>query len=164
MTEKPLNYPTLEVFYDSQCSVCDREIRFIMGKLDKRHSVGAIRFTDICIAKSDDSSLSWDRQILVGTNRSREQLMREIHARFVTDQNSSGKDDEWMVGPEVFRQIYSRLGVTFPVWLSRLPVIRNVVQGAYRVFAYFRFRAAMKRMRKITDCGTEGCSVPSRAN
>ena len=45
-------------------------------------------------------------------------------------------DGEKTVGVETFRQMYAKLGFKRLVYLSRLPVIRTVVDAGYKVFAY----------------------------
>ncbi len=45
-------------------------------------------------------------------------------------------DGEKTVGVETFRQMYSKLGFKKLVYLSRLPVIRTVVDAGYKIFAY----------------------------
>lgn len=45
-------------------------------------------------------------------------------------------DGEKTVGVETFRKMYSQLGFKKLVYLSRLPVIRTMVDVGYKVFAY----------------------------
>jgi hypothetical protein len=40
------------------------------------------------------------------------------------------------VGVETFRKMYERMGFTRTVQFSRLPIIRNIVNAGYKVFAY----------------------------
>lgn len=84
------------------------------------------------------------------TDRSLETLMREIHGRF-----PSG---EYVVGVDVFREIYARLGFGAFVGISRVFGIRHLLGLGYRAFSYWRFKAAMKRMDRLgKDC--QSCRV-----
>lgn len=123
-----------EVFYDGDCPLCKREIDMIRRK-DRD---GRLKLTDIASDK------------FVPEGRSLKVLMREIHGR-----KASG---EYVIGVDVFREIYRTLGFGFLVNISSLPVIRQALDLGYRFFAYFRFRHAMHRMKKQgRDCET--CQV-----
>ena len=73
------------------------------------------------------------------------ELMKEIHGR---DANGN-----FVTGVNVFREIYSRIGFGRLVSISRLPVLKSALDVAYRIFAYFRFKHASRRMRRAgIDC------------
>lgn len=132
-------FSKFEVFYDGDCPMCLREIEMIR-RMDKRRS---ITLTDIAAPDFDAAE----------TGQSFEELMRAIHARFDA---TNEKPEQWITGVEVFREIYSRLGFATATNLSRLPVVRHMLYGGYRVFAYFRFKLAMRRMRR-NACADDVC-------
>lgn len=122
-----------EVFYDGKCPLCKREINWLKKK-DKQNR---IRFTDI-------SEENFDAAFFGKTERD---FMMTIQGR-VLDQD----ENRWVSGVEVFRQIYSRVGFSWLVSVSRLPILRHVMSGIYVIFAKLRFLHASRR------CG-EQCSV-----
>jgi len=108
----------IEVFYDGDCPLCAREIAFLR-RLDRRRQ---IRFTDIAAPDfcSDEYGLELD------------EFMAEIHGRL--------PDGEWVRGVEVFRRLYSAVGCGPIVWITRLPLIRILLDRAYATFARNRLR------------------------
>jgi predicted DCC family thiol-disulfide oxidoreductase YuxK len=108
----------IEVFYDGDCPLCMREIR-LLRRIDRR---GKIRFTNIATEdfRADDYGIDLD------------EFMAEIHGRL--------PDGTWVRGVEVFRRLYSAVGCGPIVWLTRLPVIRGLLDGAYSTFARNRLR------------------------
>lgn len=115
-----------EVFYDSHCPMCKSEIEMIRRK-DKRSQM---KLTDISAAEFDATS----------TGKTLDELMREIHGRYA--------DGSIVMGVEVFREIYGRLGFGFLVKPTRWTIIRWPMDLAYRLFAGLRYRAALKRYNK----------------
>ena len=119
--------PQLEVFFDGLCPMCAREINMLRGwDTDRR-----IRFTDI-------ASSSFDAE--AETGKSLKVLMRQIHARRIggkLDLSAESKREpaNWFVGVEVFRQMYGCLGFRKPIWISRMPVIRHMLDLAYRILS-----------------------------
>lgn len=126
----------LEVFYDGACPLCMREIRF----LQRRNKRQRVRFTDIADPAFDAAALGipWD------------DFMDRIHARL--------PDDRWVVGVEVFRRLYSAVGLGWLLAPTRLPGLRQLADFAYRVFA-------KNRLRWTGRCGPDGCRLdaPRRA-
>ena len=115
-----------EVFYDSHCPMCKTEIEMIRRK-DKESQM---KLTDISAADFDAT----------GTGKTVDELMREIHGRYA--------DGSFVIGVEVFREIYGRLGFGFLVKPTRWSIIRWPMDLAYRLFAGLRYRAALKRYNK----------------
>ena len=109
----------VEVFYDGDCPLCLKEIRFLQWA-DKRRNL--IRFTDIAATQFDPST----------TGRTMDELMDRIHGRL-----PSG---ELIEGVEVFRQLYSAIGLGWVVALTRLPGLRWLLDVAYRFFAKNRLK------------------------
>src|SRR4051812_33030826 len=89
----------VEVFFDGDCPLCRREIAWLK-KLDRRSRV---RFTNIADPQFDPT--------ILGTTQ--ERLMDQIHARL--------PDGRWIQGVEVFRQLYTALGLGFIATITRLP-------------------------------------------
>jgi len=58
--------------------------------------------------------------------------MAEIHGRL--------PDGNWVTGVEVFRQLYTCAGFGPPVLLTRMPLIRNLLDLGYRIFAEHRLQ------------------------
>ena len=46
-------------------------------------------------------------------------------------------DGEETVGAETFRKMYERMGFKRAVWFSRLPLVRNVFNSGYYIFAHW---------------------------
>lgn len=124
-----------EVFYDSHCPLCKSEIEMIRRK-DKNNQM---MLTDISAEDFDASS----------TGKTLDELMREIHGRYA--------DGTMVIGVEVFREIYGRLGFGFLVKPTRWPIIRWPMDLAYRFFAGIRYRAALKRFN------SGSCELPVAA-
>jgi predicted DCC family thiol-disulfide oxidoreductase YuxK len=109
---------SIEVFFDGDCPLCVREIN-LLRRLD-RHC--RIRMTNIAEADFDAAAFGL----------ALEDFMSEIHARL--------PDGTWVRGVEVFRQLYTIVGWSRVVWLTRLPIIAGGLERGYRVFARNRLR------------------------
>lgn len=120
----------VEVFYDGECPLCLREIKMLQW-LDRKNNV---RFTDI--AAADFSAEEYGKTM--------SEFMDEIHGRM-----PSG---EWIIGVEVFRQLYAAVGFKLLVWPSRWPGISQLLDWSYRLFA-------KNRLRLTGRCTTETCKV-----
>ena len=123
---------TVEVFYDGECPLCMREINMLMGR-DKK---GKIRFTDISSKSFDPSSLGLDRA----------EMMAKIYARL--------PDGSLIHGVEVFRQLYTAIGLGPVVALTRAPGVSQLLDLGYRVFA-------KNRLRLTGRCEDGLCEVPN---
>jgi predicted DCC family thiol-disulfide oxidoreductase YuxK len=119
----------IEVFFDGECPICRREIAFLR-RIDRRQR---IRFTDIARM---DRSVSVDD---VPWN----DLMAEIHGRL--------PDGRWIKGVEVFRRLYSAIGLGPLVRVTRWIGIEQVLDAAYAAFA-------RRRLRWTNRCD-EGCRL-----
>lgn len=115
--------PTVEVFFDGECPLCVREIKLLRW-LDRKHS---IRFTNIAAAEFQAT--------LFGKTPA--DFMDEIHGRLPDE---SGNLVKWIIGVEVFRQLYAAVGFGWLVWPTRLPGISHILDFGYRVFAKHRLR------------------------
>ena len=86
----------------------------MLSRMDRRKR---ILFTNI--AAADFSPVS--------VGKTQDELMAEMHGRMA--------DGSWVMGVEVFRQLYSAVGQGPVVWLTRLPIIKQVLNAGYYVFA-----------------------------
>ncbi len=128
--------PDIEVFFDGGCPLCLREIN-LLRRWDRR---GKIRFTDISspdfqaaeVGKTDDV------------------LMAQMHGRL--------PDGTWLQGVEVFRRLYAAVGFGPLVFLSRFPLISQLLDWGYAVFARNRLRLTGRCSAK--NCSAEPDSVP----
>ncbi len=108
----------VEVFFDGDCPLCIKEINLLRW-LDKKQK---IIFTDISTPEFNSESINLDWQT----------LMDKIHGRL--------PDGTIIEGVEVFRRLYSAVGFSWLVWLTRLPIISNVLDWGYEVFAKNRLK------------------------
>ena len=97
-----------KVYYDENCYVCSLEINAIR----KRGEACGIEFVDI---SADNFNLEGDYDT-------------EMVGEF------EGKQT---IGAETFRQMYHKLGFKRSVAFSRLPIIRQLFNGGYWVFAHW---------------------------
>ena len=109
---------TDKVYYDENCNVCSLEINAIR----KRGEACNIEFIDI---SADNFNLEGDYDT-------------EMVGEF------EGKQT---IGAETFRQMYYKLGFKRWVAFSRLPIIRELFNGGYWVFAHL-IRPNLPRKKK----------------
>lgn len=121
---------SVEVFYDGDCPLCLREIKLLKW-LDRNDR---IQFTDI--AASDFKAQDF--------KKTQVQFMDEIHGRL--------PDGQWIIGVEVFRQLYAAVGLGLLVWPTRLPGISHALNFGYEVFA-------KNRLRFTGRCTKESCDI-----
>ena len=96
-----------KVYYDESCYVCSLEINAVRS----RGEACGIQFIDI---SSPDFNKDGNYE---------DEMIGEF-----------GGDTT--VGVETFRKMYERMGFVRAVQFSRLPIIRNIVNAGYKVFAY----------------------------
>lgn len=124
----------VEVFFDGACPLCMREID-LLRRMDGK---GRIRFTDIAAPGFDAGAL--------GT--SMDDLMEKIQGRL--------PDGSWIDGVEVFRRLYSAVGLGPLVAMTRLPGISHALDAGYALFA-------KNRLRWTGRCDENGCAIPRKA-
>lgn len=109
---------TVEVFFDGECPLCLREIN-MLKRLDKKQR---IEFTDISLPSFNANAVGipWPT------------LMDRIHGRLA--------DGTIIEGVEVFRQLYSAVGMSPIVALTRLPGIAQALNVGYKLFAKNRLK------------------------
>ncbi|MDZ4820881.1 MAG: DUF393 domain-containing protein [Planctomycetota bacterium] len=120
----------VEVFYDGACPLCLREIK-LLRRWDRK---GSIRFTDIDSPTFDGEAVG----------KSYKDLMAQMHGRLPAG--------EWIQGVEVFRRMYAAVGFRRLVAVSRLPLISQILQLGYLVFAW-------NRLRLTGRCTAQTCST-----
>ena len=108
----------IEVFFDGDCPLCTREID-LLRRLDRGERIG---FLDIAAAGFDVGPVG------VPYNT----LMDRIHGRL--------PDGRLVEGVEVFRRLYSAVGLGWLVAPTRLPGIAHALDWAYSTFAKHRLR------------------------
>ncbi len=120
----------IEVFYDGGCPLCLREIS-MLRRWDQQ---GRILFTDI-----DASTFQAEK-----VGKSYEELMAKMHARL--------PDGTWLQEVEVFRRLYEAVGFRRLTALSRLPVLSQLLDIGYWLFA-------KNRLRLTGRCSSHDCST-----
>ena len=96
-----------KVYYDESCYVCSLEINTIR----KKGEACGIEFVDI---SSSDFNNAGDCET-------------EMIGEF---------DGSKTVGAETFRKMYEKMGFKRAVFVSRLPILKQLFNGSYWVFAY----------------------------
>ena len=128
-TEQPTR-EVIEIFYDRDCPLCSKEVSW----LKRRDGSGAVRFTDI-------ASQAF---IAPRADKPREVLMSRIHGRL--------PDGTFVEGMEVFRRVYSALGLGWVTKPTTWPGLSGLSDAAYRFFA-------RNRLRWTGRCRTGTCRV-----
>lgn len=116
----------LAVFYDGDCPLCRREIDFVRDR-DERNQLQLIN-----ISTADFEATPH------GTTH--DALMGQMHVR--------REDGEWVRGADAFREIYGTLGYRKLIGLSRLPILRTIIDWGYVLFARNRLWITGRRRTK----------------
>jgi len=124
----------IEVFFDGDCPLCMREIRF----LARRDSGNRICFTDISVPTFAPLSYGLEQ----------EDFMDRIRGRL--------PDGSMIDGVEVFRRLYAAVGFKWTVRLTRLPGIAHILELGYKWFA-------KNRLKLTGRCDAGSCEVPERS-
>jgi len=132
MSESPGS--AIEVFYDGGCLVCLREVR-VLRRLDRQ---GRIQFTDI-------DAVGFQAPM---PGPALDDLMARIHART--------SDGNWVEGVEVFRRLYTAVGLGPLACVSRWPGIAQALDWGYAIFA-------RNRTRWFGRCTTNNCAPGAAA-
>ena len=120
----------IEVFFDGDCPLCRREIN-VLRRWDRQRK---ILFTDISSPDFQAAAVGMTGDV----------LMAQMHGRL--------PDGTWLQGVEVFRRLYAAVGFGPLVLVSRLPLISQVLDWGYAVFA-------RNRLRLTGRCAARGCSA-----
>ena len=97
-----------KIYYDEDCYVCSLEINAIRERGEKC----GIEFVDISDPDFQSDGKEYEKEMI---------------GEF------DGKETK---GPETFRKMYEKLGFKKSVAVSRLPIIRPIVDLGYYIFAY----------------------------
>lgn len=106
------------LYHDGQCPLCQREVAWLT-RHPRRERVALV---DIQADNFDAGAL--------GTNF--ESMMGRLHLR-----DAQGR---WFIGMDASRSLYAVLGYRRLVWLSCLPGLAGMLDGAYKWFARRRGR------------------------
>ena len=108
-----------KVYYDESCYVCSLEINTIR----KRGEACGIEFVDISGVDFDNAG----------------DYETEMIGQF---------GDQKTVGIETFRQMYEQMGFRRSVAFSRLPIVKQVLNAGYYIFAHWIRPNLPKREKK----------------
>jgi len=154
-TDTPEREPTweIELLYDGDCPLCLREVDFLKQKDAGR---GLVNFVDIADERYDPAEHG---------NVDFETAMGRIHAVL--------PDGSVIKNVEVFRRIYSILGMDWVYAPTRWPIIGPIVDKLYDIWADWRLqvtgRPSLKtlvkqRQERLAACDVEGrCRVDADA-
>ena len=110
-----------KVYYDESCYVCSLEINAVR----KRGESCGIEFIDISSSAVEHSGCDYDTEMV---------------GEF---------DGETTIGSDTFRMMYEKLGFKKTVAFTRLPIVKQIFDGSYWVFAHLiRPYLPKKRMEK----------------
>ena len=124
--------PEIVMLFDGECPLCMREVR-MLRRADKGR--GRLGFEDIAAPDFDAAAHGTDL----------ETLMARIHGVL--------PDGTLIEGVEVFRRAYAAAGLGWLVAPTRWPGLRQLSEGAYRVFARNRLRWT----GRANNCASESC-------
>ena len=132
MTTTSVGSYDVEVFYDGDCPLCTREI----GMLRRWDRKQKIRFTNIADPEFRPESIG----------KTFDELMSQIYGRLPTGQ--------LITGMEVFRRLYSAVGFGPLVAMTRLPIVSQVCDLGYKLFAKNRLKLTGRCTAKSCDINT----------
>lgn len=124
----------LRILFDGDCPLCAREIA-MLRRLDRGR--GRIGFEDIAAPGFHAGDYGLEQAT----------LMARIHAAL--------PDGQVIEGVEVFRRAYAAVGLGWLVVPTRWPLLRNLTEAAYSVFAKNRLRWTGREV----DCANERCEI-----
>ena len=125
---------SVTLLYDHACPFCRREALW----LKRRDRNEALILEDISRNDFDASRYGLKQEIVDGT----------IHALLL--------DGRVVTGMEVFRQIYSAVGLGWVMAPTGWPLLRPIFDAAYRLFARHRVRLGRLTGR---DCEQDRCGT-----
>ena len=128
----------VRVLYDGGCPLCRREIR-ALRRLDRGR--GRISFEDIAAEGFDPSAYGLSDETLRSRN------------------HGVLPDGTLIEGVEVFRRLYTAVGLGWLLAPTRWPALRTLSEAAYRAFARNRLRLTG---REKAACTPEHCGAPAQ--
>ena len=108
-----------KVYYDDSCYICSLEINAIR----KKGEACGIEFIDISSSDFGFADRDYDTE-MIGEFEGQE-----------------------TAGAETFRKMYEKLGFRKTVWVSKVPVIKQLIDAGYYVFAHW-VRPYLPKKRK----------------
>lgn len=108
-----------KLFFDGDCPLCKREIAFLKNLTPKNE----FEFIDLALNKESAKEKF---------GKTYDELMREIHAK---DEN-----DKWLIGMNAFRLVYSYTPYKTVFNLTKLPLIKQILDLGYKFFAKNRLK------------------------
>jgi len=110
----------IKLLYDGKCPLCLREVKFLQQKDNGR---GLIAFVDISdLNYSPEENAGIDFATAMGT----------IHAIL--------PDETVITNLEVFRRVYSILGMGWIYSFTRLPILGAIADSLYKIWAQWRLK------------------------
>ncbi|CAN5421637.1 DUF393 domain-containing protein [soil metagenome] len=132
-----MNSWTFKVLYDGECPFCKLEARWL-ARLDRS---GRLALEDIAAPEFDPTLYHSTLPELMGT----------LHGVF--------PDGRQTRGLETFRQAYRAVGLGWLLAPTGWPILRNVADFGYKVFARYRVRMGGLFGR---SCASDRCSIANR--
>lgn len=137
----------IKLLYDGECPLCVREVNFLLKKDAGR---GIINFVDIADRNYNPQENS---------NIDFETAMGRIHA--ITN------DGTILRNVEVFRRIYEELGMGWIYAVTKLPIVGNIADWFYGVWADWRLKLTgrptletiVAKRKQDTDSETPRCRL-----
>ncbi|WP_013321076.1 thiol-disulfide oxidoreductase DCC family protein [Gloeothece verrucosa] len=134
----------IKLLYDGECPLCLREVNFLQKQDRGRGLVAFVDIANINYNPSENGGVSYQA------------AMGRIHALL--------PDNTVIKNVEVFRRIYSILGIGWIYWATKLPIIRPVVDRLYEIWASLRLKLTgrpnletiVKERQQRLDCQSEG--------
>ncbi|MEK6347006.1 MAG: DUF393 domain-containing protein [Burkholderia sp.] len=133
-----MNPAALELYFDGRCALCVSEVQ----RLARRDSRRRLAFVDIAAPGFDPAPLGVDLAA----------LNSEMHSRTA--------EGRVLVGIDSLLAAYTLTGRGWAVWPLRVPGLRQVLAGAYRLLARNRYRLS-RRFGADAEGGCESgmCSI-----
>lgn len=127
----------VEVFFDGDCPLCVREIKMLQ-RMDRKRN--RIRFTDIAAPGFDPAPLGLTFA----------EMMDQIRGRL--------PDGTLIQGVEVFRQLYTAVGLGPLVGVTRWWGVRQAMDAAYEAFAKNRLKLTGRCIKDESGV----CAIPAK--
>jgi len=142
----------INLLYDGDCPSCMKQVEFLTKRMDENPEyAGLVRLTDL-------ASSEYDAESCGGVSFA--DGMRHIHA--VT------KNGEIVTGMDVFRRVYSIVGMEWVYTLTTLPIVGSAFDWLYDVWAEHRLRLLGREdvlekihhhQHRIEELAEEECEV-----
>jgi len=107
----------LKVFFDGECPLCRREIAWLRSRKQR----STVEYLDITAPDFNAENFGFSQQ----------ELMSEIRGLL---------GNRKIVGMDVFRELYSRVGLGWVLWVTNFPPFRQLADILYTLFAKNRLR------------------------